>query len=818
MKKTILSALVAGAMLSPAVNAAAPNTDLNLMPYPHSVELREGKVEIDGDFKVFIKGYQSDRVAFTAKRLLKRLERQTGVPMLNPYVDSEEKATLVIDIDQAPKTAVQTVEADESYTLTAKNGKIVLASERPYGAIRGIETLLQLVETDANGYFVPEVTIEDTPRFPWRGVSYDTSRHFVEIDVIRRQLDAMASAKMNIFHWHIWDDQAIRIQLDSYPKLWQMTSDGDYYTKDEIRGVVEYARNLGIRVIPEISLPGHASAVAHAYPELMSGGEGQSYPHQREWGVFVPLMDPTNPELYTFLGKVFDEVVELFPDEYFHIGGDEPNYSQWTENEDIQAYIKEKGLDGNHGLQSYLNSRVEKMLDERGKKMIGWDEIWHKDLPTSIVIQSWRGHDSIGRAAQEGYQGILSTGYYLDQPQPTSYHYRNDPMPTGITVDDKLHSGEKFATYEWEKPRTKGGPRKGLITIIEDKEGNFRAFTDYNGKSREEVYILEYVPGKVFSGHFDNFMSYTEFNLAFEGAELAENSYQLIGNVRWPTTGKLIAGTEIEGSVIPEPNGGYPAELTEEQQKLILGGEITAWAENYDSMTVENRLWPRSYAIAERFWSPAELTDEDSMYKRMAAIDNWSEISLGLQHHNKAMMMYKRLANGNDVQPLVALAEYTEPAQYYARNWEKWIQTPNHGDLYNQYERLNRFVDALPVESHAVYAMEKLVSEHSTGNKDVLGELKAHYSKVLDAAQNAKPIFAANVASVDSVVIAEKTIEVAQMGQALIAKLENNQSLSEQEQNEYLVKLNDAAKIYDEAIVAIVKPTEMLVTQFNSEK
>ncbi|MGR5488337.1 family 20 glycosylhydrolase, partial [Vibrio alfacsensis] len=138
---------------------------------------------------------------------------------------------------------------------------------------------------------------------------------------------------------------------------------------------------------------GHASAVAHAYPELMSGLGEQNYPQQREWGVFEPLMDPTNPELYVMLESVFDEVVELFPDEYFHIGGDEPNYKQWQENPEIQAFIKDKELDGERGLQSYLNAKVEKMLEERGKKMSGWDEIWHKDLPKSIVIQSWRGHD-----------------------------------------------------------------------------------------------------------------------------------------------------------------------------------------------------------------------------------------------------------------------------------------------------------------------------------------------------------------------------------------------------------------------------------------
>ncbi|EKO3570982.1 family 20 glycosylhydrolase [Vibrio metschnikovii] len=812
MNKGTLVLLISGLITIPtAAMAMTPNTDLNLMPYPQNVELGQGKISLDKSFSIYIKGYDSPRVQFNIKRTMERLYRQTGLPMLNWYAESEKDATLVIDIRNAPKSEVQDINSDESYQLESRNGQIIIRSERPYGAFHGLETFLQLVTTDATGYFVPAVSIQDEPRFPWRGVSYDTSRHFIELDVILRQLDAMASAKMNVFHWHMWDDQAIRIQLDNYQKLWQDTADGDYYTKDEIRYVVNYARNLGIRVIPEISLPGHASAVAHAYPELMSGMGEQSYPHQRGWGVFEPLMDPTNPELYKMLASVFDEVVELFPDEYFHIGGDEPNYQQWKDNPKIQQFIKDNNLDGERGLQSYLNTKVEQMLEARGKKMTGWDEIWHKDLPTSIVIQSWQGHDSIGRAAKEGYQGILSTGYYLDQPQPTSYHYRNDPIPKGITVDDQLYQDEKFATYNWVKPRNKGGPRIGNLTIIKATDGSYRAFTDYNGKSREEVFIIEYLPGVKFRGHFDNFMSYTEFNYDFADGKLKDSSYQLIGNVRWPTTGELVASSDMEGSVIPEPNGGYPAELTEKEQQLILGGEITIWGENLDSMTIEQRLWPRSYAIAERLWSSQDLTDERSMYRRMKVIDTWSEISLGLRHHADANMMLKRLANGADETPLQTLAKYIEPTQYYARHWEKWISTPNEGDLYNQYERLNRFADALPVESLAVYEMQDLVVDYAQGNITALDVLAMHYQNIKLAAQQAKPIFAANVASVETVPVAEAAIKVADLGLTLIKLAKQGCGMGQSDAEAYQRIINENAIIFDETIVAIVVPTEQLL-------
>ncbi|ENM5779134.1 family 20 glycosylhydrolase [Vibrio mimicus] len=815
MNKATLALLISGMMMAPTSMAMAPNTDLVLMPYPQSVTLQEGKVALDQHFSIFIKGYDSPRVAFNAKRTMERLYRQTGLPMLNWQAKSEKEATLVIDIANAPSSAIQNIDSDESYRLTIANGQIQLSAPEPYGAFHGLETFLQLVTTDATGYFVPAVSIVDKPRFKWRGVSYDTARHFIELPVILRQLDAMASAKMNVFHWHIWDDQGIRIQLENYPRLWQVTADGDYYSKDDIRKVVAYARNLGIRVIPEISLPGHASAVAHAYPQLMAGLGEQSYPQQRGWGVFEPLMDPTNPELYTMLASVFDEVVELFPDEYFHIGGDEPNYQQWRDNPKIQTFIKQHQLDGERGLQSYLNTQVEKMLNERGKKITGWDEIWHKDLPKSIVIQSWQGHDSIGRATKEGFQGLLSTGYYLDQPQPTSYHYRNDPMPKGITVDDQLHQGEKFVTYDWVKPRNKGGPRKGNLTIIEGQDGKVRAFTDYNGKSREEVYVLEYVPGVKFRGHFDNFMSYTEFNYQFSGDQLKEGSYQRIGNVRWPTTGTLVASSDSTANTIPEPNGGYPAQLSKEQEPLILGGEITIWGENLDSMTIEQRLWPRSYAIAERLWSSETLTDEASMYRRMIALDGWSEISLGLRHNADARVMMQRLANGADVAQLLMLAQYVEPAQYYARHWEKWISTLNKGDLYNQYERLNRFADALPVESYATYEMETWVANLTlaTGDADQqsLQQLANQYQMAKFAAQQSRAIFAANVASVNSVSIADATVEVADLGLLLVDTLARGERITDEQRAQYQVILDKNAVIFDETIVAIGRPTEQLL-------
>jgi len=215
VKKKILPLVIAATVLSPFLMAEAPNTALNLMPYPQQVEQHNSSIQLNSDFTVFIKGFQSDRVSLTAKRFIDRLERQTGMPILDWQTSDASSADLIIDIQRGPKTKIQNIDSDESYRITMKGQQITLSSLSPYGAIRGIETLLQLVYTTRAGYFMPAVTIVDEPRFRWRGVSFDTSRHFIDFDVLLRQIDAMTSAKMNVFHWHFWDDQGIRIKTDS---------------------------------------------------------------------------------------------------------------------------------------------------------------------------------------------------------------------------------------------------------------------------------------------------------------------------------------------------------------------------------------------------------------------------------------------------------------------------------------------------------------------------------------------------------------------------------------------------------------------------
>src|SRR5438045_4247746 len=214
-----------------------------------------------------------------------------------------------------------------------------------------------------------------------------------------------------------------------------MGSDVFMFSHEQVREIIAYARDRGIRVMPEFDIPGHSTSWLVGYPEI--GSAPGPYTTERGAGIFEPALDPTREQTYKFLDGFLGEMAGLFPDEYMHIGGDENEGKQWDRNPQIQAFMKEKGIKDNHALQAYFNQRILKILQKHHKKMIGWDEILHPDLPQDIVIQSWRGPKSLAEAARQGYDGILSAGYYIDLMYPAWQHYKNDPVAADTTLSEK---------------------------------------------------------------------------------------------------------------------------------------------------------------------------------------------------------------------------------------------------------------------------------------------------------------------------------------------------------------------------------------------
>ena len=400
-------------------------TTPNLMPMPSNVQMGTGSLAIDAGFTVQLTGYTEPRLERAVGRFVQQLGKQTAIPRFAGAAPGERPATLLIVTDH-PSKPVQELGEDESYQLDVTPNGAKLSAATPLGTMHGLRTFLQLVDVSPNGFAVPVLAIRDRPRFPWRGLMIDSARHFMPMEVLKRNIDGMEAVKMNVFHWHLSENQGFRAESKKFPKLTGLGSDGLFYTQAEMREIVEYARDRGIRVVPEFDMPGHSTAWFVGYPELASG-KGP-YAIERRWGVFDPAMDPTNEKVYKFLDQFIGEMTKIFPDHYFHIGGDEVNGKEWSANPRIQAYMKEHGIANNEALQAYFSGRVQKLVVKHGKAVIGWDEVLVPGVPKDIVIQSWRGAASLAKAAQLGYRGILSNGYYLDLGWSAARHYAVDPM------------------------------------------------------------------------------------------------------------------------------------------------------------------------------------------------------------------------------------------------------------------------------------------------------------------------------------------------------------------------------------------------------
>ncbi len=481
--KSILVFLMVSFVFVPLL-AQAPMIPANLavMPMPSTLQMGSGRLRIDPSFSIGISGHADPVLQRAVERFLDDLRRQTGMVALDMKVTDSANALLVVHTDHEAKAVLELGE-DESYSLVITPTGAKLDAATTLGAMHGLQTFLQLVETGPEGFDVPAISIQDQPRFPWRGLMIDVSRHFIPIDVLKRNLDGMAAVKLNVFHWHLSDNQGFRVESKKFPKLQEMGSDGFYYTQDEVKDLIAYARDRGIRVVPEFDMPGHSTAWFVGYPELAS--TPGPYSIERKWGVFDPAMDPTSEHTYRFLDEFIGEMTKLFPDKFFHVGGDEVNGKQWDANPKIRAFMHAHGLKNNADLQAYFNTRIQKIVAKHGKTMEGWDEILRPDLPKDIVIQSWRGQSSLAEAAKQGYRGLLSSGYYLDLGQSAEHHYAVDPLGDGaaeLTPEQKqqILGGEACMWSEYVSPENMDSRIWPRMAAIAERFWSPQSTTDVN--------------------------------------------------------------------------------------------------------------------------------------------------------------------------------------------------------------------------------------------------------------------------------------------------------------------------------------------------
>jgi hexosaminidase len=566
---------------------------------------------------------------------------------------------------------------NESYTLVIKSGDIQLNAETDLGAMHGLETLLQLIQNKNGSYFFPGCIINDSPRFPWRGLLIDVGRHFIPVDVIKRNLDGMAAVKLNVLHLHLTEDQGFRIESKTFPELHQLGSDGLFYSQDQIKDIIEYAADRGIRVIPEFDMPGHATSWLVSHPEIASG-QGP-YLIERGFGVFNPTMNPTIDTTYRFLDKFIAEMAQLFPDEYFNIGGDENNGKEWNSNSAIQSYKKEKSIPDNPHLQAYFNQHMLEILTHYGKKMMGWDEIMQPTLPKNIVIQSWRGKQGLLEAARAGFPVVLSNGYYIDLMQPADEHYLNDPSPSAIP-------------------------------------------------------------------------------------------------------------------------------LTDDQKKLILGGEATMWSEMVTWETIDSRIWPRTAAIAERLWSPVTVINIPVMYEKLDFISLQLE-ELGLTHEKNYDMMLRRLVGGYDISPLKTLVDVLEPVKNYDRVDSREVN-------YTTGSPFTRVVDAARPDARVARKFNTLVEHYllDPRNSAYANELKQYFGLWIANHELLKKTIQNSPVLNEIEPLSSNLAIISKIGLEILAPAGKTNKLSPKWKEESLLKIKQARVPHGQAELMVVKGIEQLVT------
>lgn len=463
--------MVAGGCQNPANMSSGAENQYQIIPKPAKLFPKKGRFRINADTRILVES--QDASLWKAADYLSEFIQKGSDLRLPVSAAGKSKNAIIFRPD--PEIA-----NEEGYRLKVSKSEIVISASTGAGAFYGVQTLLQLMPpavfspvNRARQFTVNCVEIIDEPRFAYRGMHLDVARHIFPVSFIKKYIDLLAMHKQNRFHWHLTDDQGWRIEIMQYPKLQQVAAYrdetvighasekpprfdgkryGGYYTQEEVKDIVKYAADRFITIIPEIEMPGHSSAVLAAYPEL--GCSKGPFRVQTTWGVFKDVLCPKE-ETFEFLENVLIEVMDLFPSEYIHIGGDECPKAAWKNSEFCRRLMLREELEDENELQSYFISRIEQFLNENGRKIIGWDEILEGGIAPNATIMSWRGTEGGIAAARQGHNAIMTptSHCYLDYYQSTSEEeplaiggylplekvYAFDPVPEELEVYETGH-------------------------------------------------------------------------------------------------------------------------------------------------------------------------------------------------------------------------------------------------------------------------------------------------------------------------------------------------------------------------------------------
>ncbi|MBI5022329.1 MAG: beta-N-acetylhexosaminidase [Ignavibacteriales bacterium] len=496
---------------------------ISIIPKPSYIEQHDGSFTLNDSTRIIIAVKQLRQ---TAEMLAMRLRTATGYPFEITTSKKKSGNAIILSLDPNLKRL-----GKEGYQFSSTEKSVVIKSSTPAGLFYSVQTFFQLLPPEIYKgdpirdtlLSIPCVTIEDKPRFTWRGMHLDVCRHFAPIDFVKKYIDLLASYKMNRFHWHLTEDQGWRIEIKKYPKLTEIGSKrketmgdstpyGGFYTQNEIKEVVKYAQDRFVTIVPEIEMPGHALAALAAYPELSC--TGGPFEVETTWGVFEDVYCAGNEGTFKFLKDVLSEVIPLFPGKYFHIGGDECPKERWKKCPKCQARIKKNKLGNEHRLQSYFVQRIERFLRSKGKRLVGWDEILEGGLAPGATVMSWRGTEGGIAAAKANHDVIMSPtshcyfDYYQANPDsepkaiggflPVEKVYGFEPMPSGLKPKQAKHIlGAQGNVWSEYMPNTKHVeymvlPRMLAMSEVVWSEKSQRDFSDFMKRLQPHYQRLNY--------------------------------------------------------------------------------------------------------------------------------------------------------------------------------------------------------------------------------------------------------------------------------------------------------------------------------------
>lgn len=678
-------------------------SELDIIPFPNSCIVQGSPIDFSKGLYIVPAIQPSEIISASVERFIIQM-RKLGISTSDP-------SGIKVDIKVTDSSAViLNNQIDEKYTLKIQKEGIYISCENFVGLNHAFSTLSQIAYQASSSGNLATVSIKDKPQFTWRGLMIDVVRHWIDKEVILSNIDAMAAAKMNILHLHLSDDQGWRVESKVFPRLHKEGSDGLYLTHSDIRDIVEYAYERGIRVVPEINMPGHITSWLVGYPDLAS--DKIDYELLDEYGIHKNLLDPTNEKTYTFIQLLLEEMAVLFPDEYVHVGGNEVIFDQWKTNAKIQSFIKENNFSNERQLQAYFFYKVQQILKSRNKKMIAWQDALSPELQNEgAVFQSWQNRGESVQTARLGFNAIHSEGWSLDHKLPIKDLYSVGPKTLPIYENLRIDSSR---SQYWEFTTSFGDSLQSGALVLYGPDHNLNGVISLLNRS----FLIENT--KINNGQL-SFQSKSSMGRVSTILDLT-NPERISGNVQMEMMSLALNGNKVGGSDMPNgkviPSFKTFEELSDQQEKRLLGGEACMWTEWVTSENIVSRIWPRTGAIAEKLWTDSQHTEDvDNFYKRSLPFSKFlKKVSLNFELNQNHFI--ERISDDIAKANFRTFIDLLEEVKYFGR----FKNDMGH----SQNDPLKGIADIVHPESMSSYRFGQLVNrlEDEGSDQELLADIK----------------------------------------------------------------------------------------------